>query len=453
METLNSIIDKNFDSEIDFLKQIVAIESIGGDAVPSKPYGEKCAQVLDVFLKKAESMGFKTKNHENYVGTIEFNEKKTQLGVLCHLDVVPVTKEDWTHDPFGGEIENGRIFGRGTIDDKGPAAAVLFALKALKESGLDVSSNVRFIVGCDEERGSSDMEYYMKKEKMPPFVFTPDGDYPVINIEKGMLRLKYEKKAEFTHIRSIKGGTVVNAVPASSEAVVVGIDADILKKYADSKISVKECEDGMHVFYRGTAAHASTPQSGDNAITGLFEYLNKLPLDEAEKEYMDFLTKTFVYGETDGAHLGIKMTDEKSGDLTEVLSIIDYDGKDFSMKMDIRYPLCTTKEEIKDIITKTLSVSGTAVKAEFENDPHCVDENSDFVKTLLSVYHEQTGLEPYAKAIGGGTYVHDIDGGVAFGAEFPGDENNMHGNDESMSLESLKLNTRIIANAIYELIK
>lgn len=453
MDILNNIIDKNFDSQLSFLKEIVAIDSIGADSLPSKPYGEKCAQVLDVFLKKAESMGFKTKNHENYVGTIEFNSKDTNLGVLCHLDVVPVTAEDWKHDPFGGEIENGRIFGRGTIDDKGPATAVLFALKALQESGLDVSSNVRFIVGCDEERGSSDMEYYMKKEKMPPFVFTPDGDYPVINIEKGMLRLKYEKHVNFAHIRSIKGGTVVNAVPASSEAVVLGISADLLRKNAGSNITVSESDDGIHVFYRGTAAHASTPQSGDNAITGLFEYLSKLPLDENEKEFFDFLTKTFVYGETDGEHLGIRMSDEKSGALTEVLSIIDYKDDVFIMKMDIRYPLCITKEEIKEIIKNTLLKSGLSVTAEFENDPHCVDENSDFVKTLLNVYNRETGLEPYAKAIGGGTYVHDIEGGVAFGAEFPDDENNMHGNDESMSLDSLKLNTRIIANAIYEMIK
>ncbi len=453
MELLNNIIDKNFDSQLDFLKEIVAIDSIGSDSLPSKPYGEKCAQVLDVFLKKAESMGFKTQNHENYVGTIEFNSKDTNLGVLCHLDVVPVTAEDWQHDPFGGEIENGRIYGRGTIDDKGPATAVLFALKALQESGLDVSSNVRFIVGCDEERGSSDMEYYMKKEKMPPFVFTPDGDYPVINIEKGMLRLKFEKNVKFTHIRSIKGGTVVNAVPASSEAVISGIGADILEKYAGSKITVSESSDGMHVFYRGTAAHASTPESGDNAITGLFEFLNKLPLDENEKDYIDFLTRTFVYGETDGEHLGIKMNDEKSGALTEVLSIIDHKDDKFTMKMDIRYPLCGSKEDIKERIKTLLLPSGTSVTAEFENDPHCVDENSDFIKKLLNVYNRETGLEPYAKAIGGGTYVHDIEGGVAFGAEFPGDENNMHGNDESMSLESLKLNTRIIANAVYEIIK
>ena len=94
---------------------------------------------------------------------------------------------------------------------------------------------------------------------------------------------------------------------------------------------------------------------------------------------------------------------------------------------------------------------GFELHADIASLPHCVDEDSEFIQTLLSVYEKETGLEGYCKAIGGGTYVHDIEGGVAFGAEFPGEENNMHGNDEHITLESLKLNTKIIANAIYSI--
>lgn len=453
-DTLNSIIDRHVDEQIDFLKQLVAVYSVANDDEPEFTFGKKCAEVLDIFLEKSESMGFATKNYEYYVGTTDFNDMDTKLAVICHLDVVPINETGWIHDPFGCEYDEktGRIYGRGTIDDKGPATAVLYALKAIKESGLPVRHNVRFITGCNEERGSSDMEYYKEHETMPPLVFTPDGDYPVINIEKGMMRINYLKNIKFEHIKSIKGGNVVNAVPENAEAVLTGLDINEVKKYENSKVCVSECKEGIKVAFKGVSIHASTPEKGDNAITGLFELLSKLDLAKDEKEYIDFLSSTFVYGETDGEHLGIKIYDNISGGLTEVLSMIDYDGQKLDMKMDIRYPICTTKEYVFNTICNKCKKSDTVVKIDLANDPHSVDEESDFVQTLLRVYSEQTGEEAYAKAIGGGTYVHEIEGGVAFGAEFPGEENNMHGNDESIRKESLIMNTKIIANAIYELI-
>lgn len=429
---LNEIIDKNFDEMLLKLAEIVKIPSISEKSKPGKPYGEECAKVLEKFLNMANEEGFYTHNFENYVGTIEyFNDRPAELGVLCHLDVVPVTAADWTYDPFGCEIENGRIYGRGTIDDKGPAMAVLFALKAIKESGIKLSKNVRFVVGCDEENGSTDLEYYLKKEKMPPLVFTPDGDYPVINIEKGMLRLRLRRNIKMTHISEISGGTVPNAVPSDAYAIVSG-----------EKIS-----------YKGTAAHASTPTSGDNAITGLIEKICKLELDEEERNIFEILKKVFIHNDFTGKGSDIDMQDDKSGELTEVLSIINYDGELLELRVDIRYPISGDMKIIEEKLAASLEGTGLTLTADIESLPHCVDEDSEFIKTLLDVYHEQTGLDGYCKAIGGGTYVHDIAGGVAFGAEFPGDENNMHGNDESITLESLRLNTKIIANAIYKICK
>lgn len=444
---INKIIEKNFPEMLEKLAEIIKIPSVGGNKLPLMPYGRKCAEVLKKFLEISDEEGFYIKNFDNYVGTVEFNENPVKLGVLCHLDVVPVSEEDWSYDPFGAQIDNGRMYGRGTIDDKGPAIAVLFAMKAIKDAGIDLTHNVRFIVGCDEERGSSDLDYYLKKEKVPEFVFTPDGDYPVINIEKGMIRFRFEKKIAMKHIRSINGGTVINAVPSLAEAVI----SDLTDLPAAENISIKQLDDGTHVIYKGSAAHASTPESGINAITGLIKYLSSLELDETEKHLFKALSDTFVHGDFYGKGLNINMQDEKSGALTSVLSIINYDGNTFEMKMDIRYPVCGNKDDIRSRAEEAISDAGITLYTDFANDPHCVDENSDFVQTLLKVYHEQTGNEAYCKSIGGGTYVHDIENGVAFGAEFPGEVNNMHGNDESVSLENLMLNTKIIANAIYEI--
>ena len=444
---LNETIERNFPEMLERLADIIRIPSIGGNKLPFMPYGRKCAEVLKRFLEIAEDEGFYIKNYDNYVGTIEFNENPVKLGVLCHLDVVPVSREDWNYDPFGAQIDNGRMYGRGTIDDKGPAMAVLFAMKAIKDSGIELSHNIRFIVGCDEERGSSDLEYYFKKEKVPQYVFTTDGDYPVINIEKGMMRLRFEKKIEMKHIKSITGGTVINAVPSCAEAILR--DTDNLP--SSENISINNLYDGIHVVYKGSAAHASTPESGINAITGLIEYLSRLELDENENNLFSALAHSFIHDDYYGKGLGINMTDEKSGPLTGVLSIISYDGCTLKMKMDIRYPVCGNKDDIQTRVKETVSDAGIEMYTDYVNDPHCVDENSEFVQTLLKVYHDQTGYDAYCKSIGGGTYVHDIENGVAFGPEFPGEVNNMHGNDESVSLESLMLNTKVIANAIYEI--
>lgn len=448
-EKINSIIEKNFEKMLPMLAEIISIPSVSGKPSKEMPYGKECGRVLRRFLDMADEEGLYVHNHENYVGTIGFNEKPVKLGVLCHLDVVPVTAEDWTHDPFGCEIENGRVYGRGAIDDKGPAMAVLFALKALKEAGIELTHNVRFIVGCDEENGSTDLEYYLRKEKMPPLVFTPDGDYPVINIEKGMLRLTLSGKADFGHIMLMKGGTVPNAVPSDAYAVVKGIDVFPERE----NITVIKENDAFCVSYKGTAAHASTPSGGENAITGLISYLLELPLDEEEKQVLGTMKKAFVHGDFSGSGCKISMSDEKSGALTQVLSIVSYDGNEVKFKVDVRYPVSGSKEEIMQKITQAVSEAGLELSSDIESLPHCVDENSEFIRTLLGVYEDETGQKGYCKAIGGGTYVHDIEGGVAFGAEFPGDENNMHGNDESISLESLLLNTKIIANAIYRICK
>lgn len=444
-EKINSIIEKNFDSMIPELQKIIAVPSVSSKGSGDMPYGPECCRVLRMFLDMAEDEGFYTNNFENYAGTVEYNEKPVKLGVLCHLDVVPVTEKDWTYPPFGGVVDNGRIYGRGAVDDKGPAMAVLFAMKALKKAGIDLKHNVRFIVGCDEENGSTDMEYYLSREKMPPLVFTPDGDYPVINIEKGMLRLRLRKNIAFSHILKIKGGTVPNAVPSDAYAIVKSIS-----KFPDNEnITISEEGENYRVAYKGKAAHASTPESGINAVTGLVKYLCELPLDEDERSVFETVKTAFIHGDFSGKGCGINMSDEKSGALTQVLSTASYKGNTLEFSVDLRYPVSGNKDDIISKIEK--SAVGFELHADIASLPHCVDEDSEFIQTLLSVYEKETGLEGYCKAIGGGTYVHDIEGGVAFGAEFPGEENNMHGNDEHITLESLKLNTKIIANAIYSI--
>ena len=81
-----------------------------------------------------------------------------------------------------------RLYGRGVIDDKGPAIASIFAMKDLLDSGRPLNKRIRIVFGQTEENGDwTDMEAYKAAEELPAYGFTPDGDFPAIYGEKGIM--------------------------------------------------------------------------------------------------------------------------------------------------------------------------------------------------------------------------------------------------------------------------
>lgn len=458
---INKYIDDHVSEMVNCLSSLVAIPSVKSAPEGDMPYGKENARVLAKMLEMAKECGFTVTNHENYVGTVDMNPNlETKLGVLCHLDVVP-EGTGWKYPPYALTLSGGKLYGRGSSDDKGPAVAVLFALRALKECGCKLSKNVRLIVGTDEECGSSDLVYYRKKEELPPYVFTPDASYPVINLEKGRMPGKFTKticaNGEKT-IVSVQGGVAVNAVPEKALAIIKGFSsAEIVaaKKFLPAGVTMEVHTDGdfTRLTVNGKAAHASLPYIGKNAVTALCRVLGALKTDDESAALFAKLSENFVYGECDGASLGINAQDEKSGALTFVFSMIRYEKGELEGSFDIRFPICECVASVHEKLESSLTQAGLTL-AEYKGvEPHYVDENSEFIQTLLNVYTEFTGNPGYCLAIGGGTYVHDIDGGVAFGAEFIGEDNHVHGADEYISLNHLVLNAKIFAEAILRICK
>lgn len=456
---ISKYIDDHASDMIAVLSSLVAIPSVRGNAEPGKPFGSEPARALEKMLNTAKSAGFTVKNHENYIGTIDFDaDKEPTLGILCHLDVVP-EGTGWSNPPYTLTLSGGKLLGRGAADDKGPAVAVLFAMRALRECGYELSHGVRFLVGCDEECGSSDLAYYRKKETLPPQVFTPDGSFPVINLEKGLIRGKFARKITADGRKTIvsaSGGTVVNAVPDRAYAVLRGYEpAELAKaeRLLPAGISVEYKTEGelTKLTFKGKSAHASTPEDGKNAVTALLIYLGSLTADDGSASFFATLSSLFRYGETDGTSLGIKAKDEKSGALTFVFSMFSFENGNFEGRFDIRFPLCMTSAKVRTKLEKALAKAGLQIDEWNGNEPHYVDENSDFVQTLLSVYTELTHKKGACLAIGGGTYVHNVEGGVAFGAEFPGMESHMHGADEFITLDNFLLTAKIYAEVIWRI--
>ena len=441
------------------VKELVEIPSVKGAPEEGAPFGAEPKRALDKMLVICAQHGLETGCCDNVIGTADYCPAgDIRLGILCHLDVVPAEPLNWTYPPFRLTRKDGKLFGRGAIDDKGPCAAALYALYCVKELGIPLKSGVRLLFGTDEENGSSDLEIYCGKNKLPPMVFTPDGSFPVINIEKGMIRCAISGEYSGGSVVSFSGGSIPNAVPDKAEAVLRGLSrnevrAAVTANSTGAVLTVDYGDDGLITLHcSGRSAHASTPEAGINAVTALIEVLNRLPLEEGvQRKILRGLGRQFPFGETDGASAGLKKSDEQSGALTLTFSKFSMADGIISGCIDIRYPVTAKLEEVVGGLTSALERSGVRYVKNMEEEPHYVPEDSEFVQKLLRVYEQVEGEPGRCIAIGGGTYVHTVDGGVAFGAERGDTDYHMHGNDEFITEDELLKDAVLFACAIADI--
>lgn len=444
---------------VDTIRQLVEIPSVKGEAKPGAPFGKEPRRALDKMLEICRNMGFVTSCHDDVMGTADYSPTgNVALGILGHLDVVPAEPLNWSCPPYQLTRTDGKLLGRGVIDDKGPCVAALYALYCVKELGIPLKKGVRLLFGTDEENGSEDLEIYCRGNKLPPMVFTPDASFPLINIEKGMIRADILGDYQPGSVVSFSGGSIPNAVPDKAEAVLLGIPYEEVRAVitANSTGAVltvdKEPNGDITLHCSGRSAHASTPQTGVNAVTALIATLNRLPLrDGQQREIIRGLAEKFPFGETEGRSAALKVQDEKSGALTLTFSKFAMrDGK-ISGCIDIRYPVCVELEDVVAGLSAALEQAGVHYGRNIEEKPHIVPEDSEFVQKLLRVYSDVEGEQGHCIAIGGGTYVHTVDGGVAFGVERGNTDYHMHGNDEFITEEELLKDAVLFACAIVDI--
>ncbi len=444
---------------VNTVKELVEIPSVKGAPEKDAPFGAEPRRALDKMLEICAQYGLVTDCHDDVMGTADYCPAgDIELGILCHLDVVPAEPLNWTYPPFQLTRRDGKLIGRGTIDDKGPCAAALYALYCVKELGIPLKKGVRLLFGTDEENGSGDLEIYRRSHTLPPMVCTPDGSFPVINIEKGMIRSGIEGEYSGGSVVSFTGGSIPNAVPDKAEAVLRGLTRDevraaIAANSTGAVLTVDYGDDGLITLHcSGRSAHASTPQTGINAVTALIETLNRLPLGEgAQRNILRGLERQFPFGETNGSSAGLKLSDEQSGALTLTFSKFSMKEGKVSGCIDIRYPVTAELPDVVNRLSAALNSAGLRYVKNMEEQPHYVPEDSEFVQKLLRVYEDVEGEPGRCIAIGGGTYVHDVEGGVAFGAERGDIDYHMHGNDEFITEEELLKDAVLFACAIVDI--
>ena len=459
LKELTDKIDQMRDNIIATTQELIRIKSVQDTPEDGKPFGEGVNKALESTLEIAENMGFETGNIDGYAGYAEMGQGEEMLGILCHLDVVP-EGSNWTYPPYAAEIHDDKIYGRGSIDDKGPGVAALYAMKAVKDSDITLNRRVRIIFGGNEESGWEGMDYYLENAEVPDLGFTPDAEFPVIHAEKGILIFKLEEEFENKDengeiaVKSIKGGNAPNMVPDHCEAQLKGDYNKIEKKLNeflednDYKMSLENKGDLALLKSEGVSAHGSMPDSGQNAISQLMTFLGTLDLGENDiSDFVSFYNEKIgmeFYGES----IGCGFEDDVSGKLIFNVGVIDISTDKGEITINIRYPVTNNDQEVYSGMKKELP-ENIEIEEIQHKEPLHVEKDDPLVKNLMSVYRDIVGDEDSEPiAIGGGTYARAIEKAVAFGPLFPGQEELAHQKDEFIGIPDLIKNAKIYAGAI-----
>lgn len=468
---MNTFFQQNEERMLQDLIGLIRIPGIAGAGEGREhPFGKAVTESLHYVINLAKEMGFAVTNYDNYVAEISIGQGEHTIGILCHVDVVDAG-DGWETDAFDGVIRDGKLYGRGSIDDKGPLISCLYGMKYMKEHELlPEGYRVMMIVGTDEEENWDSIHYYLDQNPvLPEISIVPDGNFPLIFCEKGLMNFELltpvdsAKIGNGIEIMALEGGERTNVVPAYAMCKLHSDKKDYsfiseiesIKKQCE-KLQIQaelKCEaETLTIEVRGKAAHAMTPEKGLNA----FSYLMKLvkALADENNENCRILTfyDQYIGLEYDGKHLGCQCSDEDSGALTVNIGIAEMKDGIFRCCVNLRYPVTYTQEKIAQKIKAVAVQENLRIKWGVCMDPVYFEKDSKLVKTLMAVYRECTGdqdAEPIA--LGGATYARAIPNAVAFGPVFPDQEELAHEANEFFAIEDYKRIMEIYVKAVLRL--
>ena len=443
------------------LQQLIQIESVLDESSATKqaPFGQGPLQALEYMLKKGNEEGFITKNIDNIAGHIEMGKGEDLLGILCHVDVVPVG-DSWTYPPFKGTVVDGKLYGRGAIDDKGPTIAAWLAMKMVKDAGIELNKRVRMIIGTDEETGFRCVDRYFEVEEMPTIGFAPDADFPLINAEKGIAVLDFTqlgRMEELEQIISFESGKRSNMVPDHAKVIVQQVSSSIQQQFqqfltrnmAEGTITKEGNQYIMTIT--GKAAHAMEPEKGINAAVLLSKFLIDFVTTKGSHAFLKFILHAFE-GDHYGSNINLDFYDEMSGHTTLNPGVVMFDHeRGGHIQVSLRYSVSYPFEEKITHAVKEISSFDFAIDVASNSSPHYVPEEDNLVQTLLAVYRKHSGDFSKPLSTGGGTYARTMKNGVAFGMLYPGEPDVAHQKDEFVVVENLIKAAAIYADTIVAL--
>lgn len=460
----DKIIEKEKDNIIKTTCELIKFKSISlENKGSSNPFGIDCSKALEYTLNLGKKMGFKTKNLDNYCGYIEFGEGKDLVGIIGHLDVVPALEEDgWDSSPFFPIIKDGKIFGRGAIDDKGPVIASLYAMKAVSEN-IKVSKRVRLILGLNEEKSWKCIKHYKSIEEWPQTGFSPDANFPAIYAEKGIMSISLENYFKIKNFEIIEIDCKNNALNVVPKYCAITLKANtnnnifinnIINNESNNEIKLTKLDNStLKIESFGISAHSAHPELGKNAITILIKFLvNNF---EFENNYLNTLFELGLFDIYSPKFLSEnKKIEDESGILTSNIAFLEYKNNKLVIKINLRVPVTFELEKIEEKYNNLKNrFQNLIITTLSKQNPLYIDKNSSLVKKLVNIFNKKTGLNEEPIAIGGGTYARAFKNFISYGMTMPGDKDMCHQANEFIEIDKLILSAKIYAEAIYELSK
>ena len=425
-------IEKIWPEIVDGIKDLVAVRSVSSDK-------KQVAMALENILDLAKSWDLDAHSVlGGQVGEIEIGEGDETLGILVHVDVVsPGDESKWTSGPFEAHIDGNRFYGRGLLDDKGPAVLALAAMKLVKDSGHDMHKKVRMIVGTQEEVDWIDMDEYVKTAKLPDYGFTPDGDFPIKNIEKGYLDIRLDFRDESfekekLHIVSIEAGHGFNSVPEHAKAML---------------------STGEELCFEGASSHSAYPEKGENALVGLSHMIDDIDLANGGRYNLLRFVKDFFTQSNYGEKLGLYIEDEYyQGEHVHKTSIVPTmvleDGLSLSINIRVRYG-----QNANDILARFNELSkeyGFIASITTHLPAIFVSKEYKLLKEMASIYEETTGLKNEFTYACGTSYAKAMENFVCWGPLMEGLEDTCHEPNEHMEIGNMKKALKMYSNLIYK---
>lgn len=430
---LNTYIENNKENILKDLSDLIAIPSVSADK-------DKVAEALEFTLKLGEKMGFRSINClDGQVGVIEAGDGPETLGILAHVDVVPEGDiEDWNTDPFKATIIDGKMYGRGTLDDKGMVIAALYGMKAAMETGQPFKKKVQLILGTQEEVSWDDMYAYIENYPLPDYGFSPDGEYPICNVEKGMgnFDIEFDIKDEELdpaglYVTSVTCGTAKNAVPGKASATL---------------------SDGRVITATGKIVHSCQPERGINALFLLVDQLKEIGVSENKLMKLLEVIK-YSFEDIFGSKIGLYSESEYyQGEFVHrnafSATMFNTDGDKAMLVINNRFPYGESEDNLLQKMTVFAEANGGKI-IEFESMPAVfVSKERPFLQVLADAYESVTGIENEFTLAYGGSYAKAMPNVVSWAPIFPGEEDTCHENNEYIGVDSLMDSTKIFAQSV-----
>lgn len=416
---LERYLEEKREELIEDIAALVAIPSIHGQK-------ESCRQALAYMARRAADFGMTSRmTAEEDVCVIELGAGEEILGILVHVDVVdPGDPEKWRTPPFTLSRTEEALWGRGTVDDKGPAMVCLYVLRALKELGYPLNKRLWLIVGSCEEGIWTDMEHFKAQFQLPAFGFTPDGNFPLYNVEKGY-------------------ADVCLTFPVPPDGSLLALSAGESRNSIPSLAVIRTREGGERI-YQGVSAHSSAPELGDNAIVKLCRDL----ADACPYPFLRFVSRFLE----DWYVPGLALDDgseyyqgERVGRTTAVPTVLRLEESGVTLNINLRHRFGVTGESILAGFRRYEQEYGFRTELVECLDPLMVSENHPALRLMDRIYREH-GYEGAFLVAPGCTYAKSMDNFVCWGPVFPGDPDCAHMENEHLLLDGMMESAKLYAD-------